>query len=165
MQQGLTGGRLCDFHGINGIAVDVAGVGRSGRAPTTRLVTLPHPATGEPRALVHAIESHALERTCPGAPNATPAAPRSKQGCSACSRMRRIAMEYARPAAPSPTSRRVDAGTIELVRQFGVEVASSGDLVQQFSAVWHAAQIKSHVAASEKLTGSRIAPSTKRRAA
>jgi Xaa-Pro aminopeptidase len=64
--------------------------------------------------------------------------------------MRRIAMEYS-PGCAIPYVSRVDAGTIELVRQFGVEVASSGDLVQQFSAVWHAAQIKSHVAASEKL--------------
>jgi Xaa-Pro aminopeptidase len=45
----------------------------------------------------------------------------------------------------------VDAGTVELVRQLGVEVASSGDLVQRFSAVWHDAEILTHQAASLKL--------------
>ena len=45
-------------------------------------------------------------------------------------------MEYS-PECAIPYVSRVDAGTIELVRQFGVEVASSGDLVQQFSAVWN----------------------------
>jgi Xaa-Pro aminopeptidase len=64
--------------------------------------------------------------------------------------MRRIAMEYS-PGCAIPYVSRVDAGTIELVRQSGVEVVSSGDLIQQFSAVWHEGQIKTHVAASEKL--------------
>jgi hypothetical protein len=30
----------------------------------------------------------------------------------------------------------VDAGTIELVRSFGIELVSSADLVQRFEAVW-----------------------------
>jgi Xaa-Pro aminopeptidase len=64
--------------------------------------------------------------------------------------MRRIAMEYS-PGCAIPYVSRVDAGTIELVKQFGVDVASSGDLIQQFSAVWDERQIKTHVSASEKL--------------
>ena len=46
---------------------------------------------------------------------------------------------------------RVDAGTIELVRQAGVEVVSSGDLVQRFAAVWDDRAIDTHRQASEKL--------------
>ena len=42
-------------------------------------------------------------------------------------------------------------GTIESVRQRGVEVVSSGDLVQQFEAVWTPAQIATHEAASAAL--------------
>jgi Xaa-Pro aminopeptidase len=45
----------------------------------------------------------------------------------------------------------VDAGTVERIREYGVEIVSSGDLVQRFSAVWHDAEIASHVEASDKL--------------
>src|SRR6185436_1039351 len=58
--QGLDGWLLYDFHGMNGIAVDVTGVGRQGGHLTTRRWYYLIPASGEPRALVHAIESHAL---------------------------------------------------------------------------------------------------------
>ena len=59
-------------------------------------------------------------------------------------------MEYS-PRCAIPYVSRVDAGTIELVRECGVEVVSSGDLVQRFSAVWREAQIATHVEASDKL--------------
>jgi len=49
--------------------------------------------------------------------------------------MRRVAMEYS-PRNANPYVSRVDAGTIELVRACGVEVASSGDLAQMFEATW-----------------------------
>src|SRR5947208_795121 len=62
----------------------------------------------------------------------------------------RIAMEYS-PGCAIPYVSRVDAGTMELVRKFGVEVVSSGDLIQRFSAVWDDAAIATHRAASEKL--------------
>ena len=53
--------------------------------------------------------------------------------------MRRVAMEYS-PLCAIPYVARVDAGTVELIRQFGVDVVSSGDLVQRFAAVWGAPQ-------------------------
>jgi Xaa-Pro aminopeptidase len=64
--------------------------------------------------------------------------------------MRRIAMEYS-PNCAIPYVSRVDAGTIELVRKTGVEVVSSGDLIQRFAAVWDDRAIESHRLASEKL--------------
>src|SRR4029077_2121240 len=62
----------------------------------------------------------------------------------------RIAMEYS-PRCAIPYIARVDAGTVERIREYGVEVVSSGDLVQRFSAVWRDGEIDSHVEASEKL--------------
>src|SRR5207248_937474 len=50
-----------------------------------------------------------------------------------------------------PYVSRIDAGTIELVRQSGVEIVSSGDLVQRFAAVWDAEAIATHRSASDKL--------------
>ena len=64
--------------------------------------------------------------------------------------VRRVAMEYS-PGCAIPYIARVDAGTIELVRERGVEVVSSGNLVQRFVAVWGDAEIASHRLASQKL--------------
>src|SRR2546430_14763901 len=52
-------------------------------------------------------------------------------------------MEYCALGA-IPYLSRVDAGTVELVRSFGVEVVSSADLVQQFLCGLSPAQIDTH---------------------
>jgi Xaa-Pro aminopeptidase len=59
-------------------------------------------------------------------------------------------MEYS-PKCAIPYISRVDAGTVELVRQHGVEVRSSGDLVQRFEARWDEAALGSHRRAAEAL--------------
>jgi Xaa-Pro aminopeptidase len=59
-------------------------------------------------------------------------------------------MEYS-PGCAIPYLSRVDAGTAEAVRQRGVEIVSSGDLVQRFEANWSVDQLTSHEAASEAL--------------
>jgi Xaa-Pro aminopeptidase len=57
-------------------------------------------------------------------------------------------MEYSERNS-NPYIGRVDAGTVELVRSFGCTVLSSGDLIQQFEAVWDADQEKSHFEAAK----------------
>jgi len=57
-----------------------------------------------------------------------------------------IAMQYS-PRGENPYVGTVDAGTVELVRQHGVKVVSSADLVQDFEARWTPAQLRSHLAA------------------
>ena len=47
----------------------------------------------------------------------------------------RIAREYS-PRKSNPYISKVDAGTIELVRSFGPEIAPSSDLIQSFEATW-----------------------------
>ena len=59
-------------------------------------------------------------------------------------------MEYS-PVGAIPYVSRVDAGTIEMVRGHGVDVVSSGDLVQQFEAHWSDGAIASHRAAADTL--------------
>src|SRR3954469_6840341 len=53
---GIDGWLLYDFRGLNPIAVEVAGVGRTGGHLATRRWYYLVPAAGEPRGLVHAIE-------------------------------------------------------------------------------------------------------------
>jgi len=63
---------------------------------------------------------------------------------------RRIAMQYS-PMNAVPYVSRVDAGTIELIRSFGIEVVSSADLIQCFEAVWTDRQLESHQYAASAL--------------
>jgi Xaa-Pro aminopeptidase len=56
-------------------------------------------------------------------------------------------MEYV-PRNANPYVSRVDAGTVELVRNCGVEVVPSGDLVQWFEACWDDEQEKTHLDAA-----------------
>src|SRR5262245_10759974 len=147
---GLDGWLLYDFRGINPIAADVTAVSRQGGHLATRRWYYLIPASGEPRGLVHAIEKHSLAHL-PGTTTRYAGRDQLEAGLRALvAGLHRVAMEYS-PGCAIPYVARVDAGTIELVRQSGVEVVSSGDLIQRFSAVWDDDAIATHRAASEQL--------------
>lgn len=145
----LDGWLLYDFHGSNPIAATLAGV-NDGAHMTTRRWFYLIPATGEPQGLVHAIERHNLD----GLPGAKAMYATREQLDGALTQLlhgvTRIAMEYS-PDCAIPYLSRVDAGTAESVRRRGVEIVSSGDLVQQFEATWGEAQLASHRKASAAL--------------
>jgi Xaa-Pro dipeptidase len=147
--QDLDGWLWYDFQGANPIAQRLAGLGKGGPIASRRWFYM-IPAAGEPRGLVHAIERYNLD-ALPG--EKTPYAGRMQleDGLKGLLQgTRRVAMEYS-PLGAIPYVSRVDAGTVELVRAQGVEVVSSGDLVQQSEAHWSAAAIASHKAAAERL--------------
>jgi Xaa-Pro dipeptidase len=147
--QGLDAWLWYDFQGSNPIAKRLAGLGGGGHMTTRRWFYLV-PSSGEPRGLVHAIESHNLD-ALPGTKTAYAGRAQLQAGLSALlAGLRRVAMEYS-PNGAIPYVSRVDAGTIELVRSYGIEVVSSGDLVQQFEAHWSDQAIASHRQAAEKL--------------
>jgi Xaa-Pro aminopeptidase len=146
----LDGWLLYDFHGLNPIAVEIAGVGRGGGHLATRRWYYLIPASGEPRGLVHTIERGALDQL-PGPKARYAGREELEAGLRDLLRgVRRVAMEYS-PLGAIPYVARVDAGTVELVRQMGVEVASSGDLVQRFATLWDDAALGTHRRASEAL--------------
>lgn len=148
--QGLDGWLWYDFQGANPIAQRLAGIGSDGGHLASRRWFYLIPATGEPRGLVHKIERHNLDRL-PG--TKTPYAGRVELEAGLkqlLSGARRVAMEYS-PNGAIPYVSRVDAGTLELVRGQGIDVVSSGDLVQQFEAHWSADAIASHKAAADRL--------------
>lgn len=147
---GLDGWLLYDFRGLNPIAADVTAVNKQGGHLATRRWYYLIPASGEPRALVHAIEKRSLAHL-PGSTDRYAGRDQLESGLRRLvAGLRRIAMEYS-PDCAIPYVSRVDAGTIELVRRLGVEVVSSGDLIQRFSAVWSDAAIATHRRASDKL--------------
>ncbi len=106
------------------------------------------PAYGEPRKLVHRIESGSLD-SLPGEKRSYSSWTDQQTGLSdllaGCSR---LAMQYS-PHCAIPSVSLVDAGTLELVRGQGVEVVSSADLVQEFQAKWSEDQLTSHLEAGK----------------
>jgi Xaa-Pro dipeptidase len=146
---GLDGWLLYDFHGSNPIAARLAGL-TNGAHMTTRRWYYLVPSSGSPRALVHAIERHNLDGL-PGDKTVYAGRQELDAGLTQLLRgVRRVAMEYS-PQCAIPYLSRVDAGTAELIRSRGVEIVSSGDLVQRFEAAWTPAQLATHRRASEAL--------------
>lgn len=149
VEDGFDGWLLYDFHGSNPIAALVAGLAGSDKMATRRWYYL-IPATGEPRGLVHAIERHNLD-ALPGEKQPYAGRQQLEAGLrKLLTGVKRVAMEYS-PGNNIPYLSRVDAGTVEAIRELGVEVGSSGDLVQRFEAIWSDAAYQTHVAASGKL--------------
>jgi len=145
-EQQLDGWLLADFHGRNGIAVKLLGLS----GIVTRRSFCFIPAVGSPTTLVSPVEK-AKFRGLPGevrtfsgyrALEATLA--ELLKGC------KRIAMEYS-PKGRLPYVGLVDAGTIELVRSFGVEIVSSADMVASFQACLTDEQVTLHRKAAAEL--------------
>lgn len=108
------------------------------------------PSTGEPKKLVHRIESGRLD-SLPG----TKTVYSSWQELEArvaglTAGATKIAMQYSPRNAIMYVSM-VDAGTVEMVRGLGKEVVSSADLVSQFEAVLNDEQIATHYFAQQKI--------------
>ena len=145
----LDGWLLYDFHGSNPIAQQLTGLAGGAHMTTRRWYYL-IPASGEPRALVHAIERGNLDHL-PGSKTVYAGRQQLETGLTALlGQTRRVAMEYSHECA-IPYVSRVDAGTAEAVRKRGIEIVSSGDLVQQFEATWSAEQLELHRQASAAL--------------
>jgi Xaa-Pro aminopeptidase len=113
------------------------------------------PASGEPVKIVQSIEQFKLD-SLPGKKlvyrgwQELHSRLREVLGAAGKESKSRIAMQYS-PMNDIPYISRVDAGTIELVRSFGVEPVTSAELVQKFEAVFSPAQHQMHVEASDKM--------------
>jgi Xaa-Pro aminopeptidase len=138
---GIDGWLLYDFRGSNVLAQRVLGLAPSEIG--TRRYAYCIPARGEPRKLVHRIEEGALSRL-PGSKTVYLRWQEFEDGLRGLvAGLKRVAMEYS-PLNAIPYVSRVDAGTIELVKKLGVEIVSSGDLIQVFEAAWDDEQERSH---------------------
>ncbi len=129
----IDGWLLYDFRGLNVLAKRVVDL------PADQMLSRRWyyfvPARGEPRKLVHRIEPHALDHL-PGPADTYLRWQTLEEKLAALVRgSKSVAMEYV-PRNANPYVSRVDAGTIELVRSFGVNVVPSGDLIQAFEATW-----------------------------
>lgn len=151
-QQSLQGWLLYDFRGQNPLARRIVQFPPDGHA--TRRWFYLIPAHGEPRKLVHRIESGVLDHL-PGEKRIYLRWQELEEGIrwlldaarKDAGGPTRIAMEYS-PGVTNPYISCVDAGTVEFVRSLGVEVVSSGDLIQQFEAALDDEQWAMHLEAA-----------------
>ncbi|HET6840142.1 MAG TPA: M24 family metallopeptidase [Candidatus Angelobacter sp.] len=154
-ERGFDAWLFYDHHHRDPIAYKILGL------PETLFVTRRWfyliPREGDPVRLVHRIEAGHLD-TLPG----------SKREYSSWQELwdqlktmlgsaKTVAMQYS-PNNLVPYIGLVDAGTVELVRSFGKDVVSSGDLVARFEAAWTEEQIQSHFAARDAIDS--IVPAT-----
>jgi Xaa-Pro aminopeptidase len=141
----VDGWLIYDFRGSNLLARRVVGFPDDQMGSRRWFYFIP--ANGTPRKLVHRIESAALDHL-PGNKTVYLKWQELEAGVAQLvAGAKRIAMEYS-PRNGNPYVSRVDAGTVELVRSFGPEIVSSGDLVQLFEATWDDQQIEMHLAAA-----------------
>jgi Xaa-Pro dipeptidase len=108
------------------------------------------PAHGEPRGLVHRIEAQTLVEL-PGEMSGYASWGEMVDGIrKLLGPSKRIAMQYS-PDCAVPYVAMVDAGTIELIRSLGAEIATSANLVQYFEARWSQAQLEGHLEAGRRV--------------
>jgi Xaa-Pro aminopeptidase len=146
--EGLDGWLFFDHHRRDPLAYRVLQF--TPGSPVTRRWFYYVPAYGMPRGLVHKIEPETLAGL-PGS-HATYAGWNTLvDGLHELLRgARRVAMQYS-PNCAIPYVAMVDAGTIELVRAAGVDIASSANLVQYFEARWTREQLEMHLEAGRKI--------------
>ncbi len=133
-----------DFRGSNTLALRILDL--DGKGMNSRRFFYMVPAKGTPKKLVHRIESAVLDHL-PGDKVVYLRWQELEAGVKELvSKHKRVAMEYS-PRNAIPYVAEVDAGTVELVKSTGVEVASSGDLIQVFEAAFDDEQWKLHLEA------------------
>ena len=145
---GVDGWLLYDFHGNNELSRQFLNI--SPKTKTTRRFFYWIPVHGEPIKLVHAIESHVLD-SWPGEKRLFLSwQSLEEQLRKILKSSRKVAMEYS-PMNAIPYVSKLDAGTADLIRSFGLEIVSSAPFLPHFTAVLTDAQAESHVRASRKL--------------
>ena len=147
-ERGFDAWLFYDHHHRDPIAYKVLGL--SEHLMVTRRWFYLIPRSGEPRKLVHRIEAGHLDPLPGGKSEYSSWQELWDQLKTMLGPYKKIAMQYS-PNNLVPYIGLVDAGTVELIRSFGKEIVSSGDLVARFEAAWSEEQIQSHFAAAKSI--------------
>jgi len=144
----IDGWLLFDFRNSNDLALEILGIKKESHL--TRRFFYFIPQTGNPSKIVNAIEEHNLahlpgEKLSYSSHNSL-----REQLSKALAGSKTIAMEYS-PLNAIPYLSKVDAGTLELIKTFGVQVVSSADLITQFTALWSPEQYAENVPVAKAL--------------
>jgi len=144
----LAGWLFYDFRGLDPISLSILGFAPDKIA--TRRWFYYVPSSGDPVRICHRIEADVLDHL----PGRTLLYSGWKELSAHLATVLKgggsVAMQYS-PNNAIPYVSRVDAGTVEMVRGCGVDVASSADLVQTFEAVMSDEQVAGHYEAAAML--------------
>lgn len=141
----LDGWLLFEFHGHNPVARSLLGLDHTTRRSFTLV-----PAEGDPVALVHRIETSAW-RAWPWELRRYGSWREMEEELAALVAERpELAMEVS-PRSSVPTLDLVPSGIVDLLRDLGVRITSSGDLVTRFHARWTPEQLDGHRRTAEIL--------------
>jgi Xaa-Pro dipeptidase len=137
-----------DFRGSNELAHQILNI--SQEAHLTRRLFYFIPKSGNPVKILNGIEAFHLDHL-PGEKLVYSShASLYDQLRSILSKVKVVAMEYS-PMNAIPYVSKVDAGTIEYLRTFGIDIKSSGDLISMFGAQWTEEQFDENKKAAKAL--------------
>jgi Xaa-Pro aminopeptidase len=149
-EQGLDGWLFYDHHFRDPLAYRILNLHPPGIVSRRWYYFIP--SKGEPRGLVHRIESHHLDEL-PGNRESYSSWEEQTRGIRRIlGGARRVAMQWS-PNCAIPLVSLVDGGTVDLIRSLGIEVISSADLIQYFEARWNQAQLDGHLEAGRRVDG------------
>ncbi|OGU73709.1 MAG: hypothetical protein A2V93_03340 [Ignavibacteria bacterium RBG_16_34_14] len=138
-----------DFRGSNDLALDILDIPKT--AHLTRRFYYLVPKNGEPIKIVNGIEAGHLDHLPGKKLTYSSHTSLSSHISKTLKNYKKIAMEYS-PLNAIPYVSKVDAGTIEQIKSYGVEIASSGDLISMFNAVWTKEQFEENKPVANALT-------------
>lgn len=147
-EQKIEGWLLYDNHGSNRFVKEILGIPE--HLVLTRRIFYWIPQIGNPVKIVHHIEAENLD-FLPGTTKLYLSwTELEKILANLLTGIKNVAMEYS-PRNSNPYVSAVDAGTIDVIRELGVDVVSSADLLQYFTSVLDEEQITSHLEAASVL--------------
>ncbi len=144
----LDGWLLYGFHNLNSICTDLLNL--PSHIHQTRKFLYFIPKVGMPSKVVHAIEKH-LYSQVPGKEIVYKSFQEWENILSALLKgLSTLACDYS-PMGEIPTISKIDAGTFEKIRSFGVKIHSSGELISEVFATLSEPEIALHKKAAKKL--------------
>ncbi len=148
-QMNLDGWLLFDFRKSNEFALNILDIPKESHL--TRRFFYFIPKDGTPTKIVNAIEAFHLNHLPGTQLKYSSHSSLSEHLKNTLKNSKTIAMEYS-PLNAIPYVSKVDAGTIEQIKSFGVNVVTSGDLISLFDAVWSDEQYQDNIPVANALT-------------
>ncbi len=132
-QMKLDGWLLYDFRGSNDLAHTILDIPKESHL--TRRFYYFIPAAGEPVKIVNSIEAFHLDHLPGKKLKYNKHSLLTEHLQNTLSGKKNVAMEYSSLNA-IPYISKVDAGTVEQIKSLGINIATSGDLISMFAAIW-----------------------------
>ncbi len=133
-QMKLDGWLLYDFRGSNDLAHTILDIPKESHL--TRRFYYFIPKAGEPVKIVNSIEAFHLDHLPGKKLKYNKHSSLAENLKNTLQGSKNIAMEYS-PLNAIPYISKVDAGTVEQMKSYGVNILTSGDLISMFAALWN----------------------------